>query len=99
MVGGPYDMKTIERFLSVAATGWCIGFFFLPKKIVGVTGMGLFFAVGLWSLLYPQGLLGWASTAHHEIDPSDPTLWWVPRVIGVCFIIISALGFTMMASS
>jgi hypothetical protein len=85
-------MRAINRFLRVATTAWCIGFFFLPAHIRAVAALGLFFAVGFWSLLYPPGLLGWARTAHFEIDPTNKELWWVPRVIGAGFVAISILG-------
>jgi hypothetical protein len=42
--------------------------------------------VGSWALLYPQGVLGWAKTAHPSIDVDDRALWWVPRLIGGFFL-------------
>ena len=42
--------------------------------------------VGTWSMLYPQGILGWAKTAHPSIDVDDRSIGWVPRLIGGCFV-------------
>jgi hypothetical protein len=47
--------------------------------------------VGSWALLYPQGILGWAKTAHPSIDVDDPSLWWVPRLIGAFFVVFAVL--------
>ena len=45
-----------------------------------------FAVVGAWSILYPQGALGWAKTAHPKLDVEDESLWWIPRLIGACFL-------------
>jgi hypothetical protein len=58
---------------------------------LGLVSLGI---VGAWALLYPQGVLGWAKTAHPSIDVDDPSLWWVPRLIGgffVAFALVIAL--------
>jgi hypothetical protein len=58
-------------------------------------GLGLvlfsFVAVGVWSLLYPQGMLAWARMAHPGIDPLNSSLWWVPRLIGGGFLVMASL--------
>ena len=59
-----------------------LALFVAPDKwgaALGPTSLGI---VGAWALLYPQGILGWAKTAHPSIDVDDPSLWWVPRLIG-----------------
>src|SRR5579871_791263 len=88
-------MKLIERVLGYATITFAIALFFLPARITVVTGCGLLFATGLWGVLYPQGLLGWAKTAHPEIDPEDDSVWWVPRIICggfMLFAVVSILG-------
>jgi hypothetical protein len=53
-------------------------------------------AVGLWALLYPEGVLGWAKTAHPNLDVNDSSIWWVPRLIGaffLFFVLVLALAF------
>ena len=44
--------------------------------------------------LYPQGVLGWAKTAHSSINVDDRSLWWVPRLIGG-FFVAGALMFVL----
>jgi hypothetical protein len=46
-----------------------------------------FAVVGAWAMLYPQGILGWAKTAHRDIDVNDSSIYWVPRLIGCCFVL------------
>jgi hypothetical protein len=89
-------MKAIERVLSIATMGLWVGYFFLPTRTWGVAVFGWFFAVGLWTVLYPQGVLGWAKTARPEIDPEDDRFWWVPRFIGIAFIAFSIAAVAMM---
>jgi hypothetical protein len=53
-------------------------------------------AVGLWTLLYPEGVLGWAKTAHPSLDVNDTSIWWIPRLIGaffLFFVLVLALAF------
>ena len=58
---------------------------------LGLISLGI---VGTWALLYPQGVLGWAKTAHPSIDVDDRSLWWVPRLIGG-FFVAGALMFVL----
>jgi hypothetical protein len=51
----------------------------------------LFVALGAWSILYPQGILSWAKTAHLDMDVDDRSIWWVPRLIGSCLLVIVLL--------
>jgi hypothetical protein len=44
-------------------------------------------AVGVWALLYPEGVLGWAKAAHPTLDVDDGSIWWVPRLIGAFFLV------------
>lgn len=55
---------------------------------LGVISCGV---VGAWAVLYPQGILGWAKTAHPTIHVDDPSLWWVPRLIGGFFVVFALL--------
>jgi hypothetical protein len=52
--------------------------------------------IGIWLLLYPEGVLGWVKGAHPGIDAEDSSIWWVPRLIG-CFFFVLAI-FTGVAS-
>ena len=61
-----------------------------PDKYGGLMGFISLVAVGAWSIVYPQGVMGWAKTAHQNLDVDDSSLWWVPRLIG-CFFLLFAL--------
>jgi uncharacterized membrane protein len=56
-------MKAIDKFIGIATTVYCIAWFFLPSRIQGLGMAGLFIAVGLYAMLFPQGILAWAKTA------------------------------------
>ncbi len=52
--------------------------------------------VGVWVLLYPEGVVGWAKTAHPNLDENDRSIWWIPRLIGaffLFFVVVLALAF------
>jgi hypothetical protein len=85
-------MKFIERFLQYATFAWVVAYFLLPLNIWSVGMFGLIFAAGLWTVLYPQGMLGIAKAAHPALDPEDERLWWGARVIGVVFIFVSIVA-------
>ena len=62
-----------------------------PNKLGGSMALLCTLIVGLWALFYPQGVLGWAKTAHPSINVDDRSLWWVPRLIGAFFIVLALL--------
>jgi hypothetical protein len=62
-----------------------------PERWGWPLGLVCFAVVGGWSILYPQGILGWAKTAHPNLDVDDRSLWWVPRLISCCFVIFVLL--------
>ena len=66
-----------------------MGLLILPTTMAWELLCGTIFALGLWACLFPPGILGWAKAAHRELDPLDESLWWIPRVIGVAFIVFS----------
>ena len=61
-------------------------FFFAPSQWVFVLVLICFGVVGVWRLIYPEGVLGWAKTAHPSLDVNDSSIWWIPRLIGVFFL-------------
>src|SRR5271155_1225811 len=100
-------MRAIDFFLRILTVVAAIGSLFLPNIIALRLFCASFFAVGLWSILFPPGILGWARVwsilfpprilgwaraGHRELDPSDRSLWWVPRFIGALFIAFSLLA-------
>jgi hypothetical protein len=84
-------MKAIDIFLRIAIVVVFIGSFFLPDRTRFALIFGMFLAVGLWAVLYPSGVIGWAKTAYSELDPTDERLWGISRFIGVFFIAFSVL--------
>ena len=68
-----------------------------PEKWGWLLGLLSCVVVGTWSILYPQGLLGWAKTAHPRLDVDDRSIWWLPRLIGSFFVVFALLiGFVMV---
>ena len=67
-----------------------LAFFFLPKQWMFPLVCVNLVVVGIWLLLYPEGVLGWARTAHPAIDVEDSSIWWVPRLIA-CFFFVLAI--------
>jgi threonine/homoserine/homoserine lactone efflux protein len=61
-----------------------------PDTYGGAMGFISLLVVGVWSILYPQGVMGWAKTAHPSLNVDDSSLWWVPRLIG-CFFLMFAV--------
>jgi len=86
----------MRRIELVRLTDWAIRilvtitfleFFLAPSEWIFRLVLICFAVVGLWSGLYPEGLLGWAKVAHPSIDENDSSLWWVPRLIGAIFLL------------
>ncbi len=84
-------MRSIDIFLGVLTLITAISSLFLPDTISWKLFCVTFFAVGLYGILFPSGIIGWAKTVHRELDPLDKSLWWIPRLIGVAFIAFSFL--------
>jgi hypothetical protein len=94
-------MRRIEQ---VRLTDWAVrtlvmltffAYFVTPRWMFPLVLL-CFGAVGLWALLYPEGVLGWARTAHSELDVNDSSIWWIPRLIGALFlffVLVLAVAF------
>lgn len=82
-------MRAIDIFLRVLTTATVIGMFFLPGTLVGELFCVSMFAVGLWAVMFPSGIIGWAKTAHPRLDPSNESLWWVSRLVGAGLIAVA----------
>src|SRR5262245_57624805 len=78
--------------ISLATTLAWGGLFVLPERISLALVCGLLFMVGVWSVLFPSRLLQWAKPTSLAMDPSDATLWWIPRLVGAMLIIISVIA-------
>jgi hypothetical protein len=92
-------VQIIDVALRVLTLFALLGAFFLRDSVEWALVCGLLFAVGLWSVLFPSGVIGWAKVAHPELNPSDEAIWWVPRMIGGLFIAISLVLIAMSFSS
>jgi hypothetical protein len=71
-------------------------YFVAPSRWMFPLVLVSFVAVGVWALVYPEGVLGWAKTAHPALDVNDSSIWWVPRLIGaffLLFVVVLALAF------
>ena len=90
-------MRVIDIFLGVLMFTTAIGWFFLPDSVSWRMFLAMFFATGLWCVLYPPGVLGWVNSGRsNRLDPSDPSLWWIPRLIGIGFVAVSIFGIFVM---
>jgi hypothetical protein len=85
----------MRRIKQVRITDWAVrilvtvtffAFFFAPREWVFPLVLTCFAVVGIWGILYPEGVLGWAKTAHPQIDVNDSSIWWLPRLIGTFFL-------------
>jgi hypothetical protein len=66
-------------------------YFVAPSRWMFPLMLFSFGAVGVWALLYPEGVLGWAKTADPSLDENDSSIWWVPRLIGACFLLFAVV--------
>jgi hypothetical protein len=86
--------------LQVKLTDWAaralviltfFAFFFAPSQWVSSLVLCCLAAIGVWTLVYPEGVLGWVRAAHANIDVNDRSIWWIPRLIGTCFLVFVLL--------
>ena len=68
-----------------------LAFFFAPSQWVFPVALVCFAVVGIWGVIYPEGILGWAKTACPSIDVNDSSIWWLPRLIGAFFLLFALL--------
>jgi hypothetical protein len=88
-------MKVIDYFMRALVAVTFVTLLACEKTAALLVGFS-FFAIGIWGILYPQGILGWAKTAHPGIDINDESIWWVPRLIGtffIAFVVLFAAAF------
>lgn len=82
-------MPHLARVLRLLAAATVIGVFFLPQIIDSLLLCLLIFLTGVWGIMFPPGIIGWARAAHSELDPWDESMWWIPRLVGSGLIAIS----------
>lgn len=95
----------MRRMQQVRLTDWAVralvtvtffAFFLAPSRWVFLLVLVCFAVVGVWGVVYPEGVLGWAKTAHPSVDVNDSSIWWLPRLIGgffLFFVLVLALAF------
>ena len=82
-------MKASDWVVRVLVALTFVALLVAPDKYGSSMGFISLVVVGAWSILYPQGVMGWAKTAHPNLDVDDSSLWWVPRLIGCLFLLLA----------
>ena len=59
----------------------------LGVRFAVTVACNVIFWVACSAMLHPQVILGWAKSAHLGVDVDDRSIWWVPRLIGGCFMV------------
>jgi threonine/homoserine/homoserine lactone efflux protein len=88
-------MKVSDWLVRILVVATFFALLVAPDKYGAPMGFICLVAVGAWAIFYPQGVLGWAKDAHPTIEVEDPSLWWVPRLIGFIFLVLAL--FVMLA--
>lgn len=71
----------------------------LPEgKMADILPCLCFFAVGVWSVMFPAGPVGWAKMAHKDLYPNDESLWWISRLVGTGLVAFSLFWAVMIVS-
>ena len=98
-------LRFMRRIEQVKFSDWAVrtlvvvtffAYFVAPSRWMFPLMLFCFGAVGLWALFCPEGVLGWAKSAHPALDVNDSSIWWVPRLIGaffLFFVVVLALTF------
>ena len=84
-------MRLADWVVRAVVAGTFLALLLSPEKWGFALSIASLAIVGAWALLYPQGVLGWVKTAHPSLDVDDPSLWWVPRLIGGFFVAFALL--------
>lgn len=59
----------------------------------------IFALIGLWAVVYPAGVIGWAKRAHPILREDDPEVAFYAKFIGVAFVVIIILIFLALLLS
>ena len=84
-------MPHLARALRLLTAATVVGLFLLPHVIEFLLLCLLIFLAGVWVIMFPPGIIGWAKAAHSELDPWDESMWWIPRLVGSGLIAISVV--------
>ena len=101
-------LRSMRRIEQVRLSDWAVrtlvvvtffAYFVAPGRWMFALTLFCFGVVGVWALLYPEGVLGWVKTRHPDLDVNDSSIWWVPRLVGALFLIfVIVLGLAFRAS-
>jgi len=89
-------MKVTDRLIRGFAVATVAMLLFGPERFRFPMVLLSFAMGGVWAILYPPGVLGWAKTAHPSIDVEDRSIWWLPRFIGgafLCLVLVLSIAF------
>jgi hypothetical protein len=90
----------LARALRLLTAATVVGLFLLPHIIEFLLLCLLIFLTGIWSIMFPPGIIMWARAAHPELDPWDASMSWIPRLVGSGFIAISiVIGWILFLGS
>ena len=88
-------LRYMRRIAQVRLTDWAVrtlvvvtffAYFVAPSRWMFPLVLVCSGVVGVWALLYPDGVLGWAKTGYPALDVNDSSIWWIPRLIGAFFL-------------
>src|ERR1700687_2815401 len=62
------QVRATDWFVRTLVVGTFFAYFVAPSRWMFLLGSVCSGAVGVWALLYPEGVLGWVKTAHPSLD-------------------------------
>jgi len=92
-------LRAIDILMRILVVVTAIEFLLPPEHFSWILPCISLSAVGLWGLIFPSGIMGWAKRSHRKLDPTNESLWWIPRLIGVILISISIVIAIMIRVS
>jgi hypothetical protein len=84
------QMRLINWFIQGLIVFVFLVLLFGPHEWGFPLGLVAFAAMGFWALLFPQGALGTVKRLRGRAN--DPSLWWVPRLVGAFFVAFALIG-------
>ena len=92
-------MKAIDIILRILGTATFIVGLGMPGKFASMLGSFTAIAAGMWGILYPQGILGWAKSARPEINPTDESQWIFCKIAGSMLVLVGLVIAISVARS
>jgi hypothetical protein len=82
-------MRMIRYFIYGLTLAAVFASLFLPDAIGWKLIRASLFFGGLWPVLFPSDYVRWLQAARHDLRPLDPTLYWIPRLVGSGLMVLS----------